>query len=204
MGPRNAALGVSNWGATAMRTAPLGPSVGLPMGPRNAALGVSKWVATAMRTAPLGPSVELPMGPRNAALGGGNACGGGRREEGEERREGGTRGSSLQNEHPTPQDGWEISFSKKNKISTTNWGRDGRRNEQQQQSVWEHMISQATLTFVRFSLSLVPAREVYEPTPFWGVSFHASSWEKHSALHAVCAPRRHGRQANEPAGNAPT
>eukprot|EP00959_Pyramimonas_sp_CCMP1952_P170193 3555531-Pyramimonas_sp.AAC.1 len=27
-----------------------------------------------MRTAPLGPSVELPMGPRNAALGGGTAC----------------------------------------------------------------------------------------------------------------------------------
>ena len=73
-----------------------------------------------------------------------------------------------------------------------------------QQPSCEHVISQATLTFVRFSLPLVPAREVYEPTPFWGVSFHASSWERHSALHAVCAPRRHGRQANEPAGNEPT
>ena len=28
-----------------------------------------------MRTAPLGPSVELPLGPRNAVLGGGDACG---------------------------------------------------------------------------------------------------------------------------------
>eukprot|EP00959_Pyramimonas_sp_CCMP1952_P277824 5807199-Pyramimonas_sp.AAC.1 len=27
-----------------------------------------------MRTAPLGPSVELPMEPRNAALGGRTAC----------------------------------------------------------------------------------------------------------------------------------
>eukprot|EP00959_Pyramimonas_sp_CCMP1952_P052340 1094203-Pyramimonas_sp.AAC.1 len=74
------------------------------------------------------------MGPRNAALGGGYACGlchwgfrwsslrgketcegcaetgdgdddAGGTEEG--RRKEGTRGPALQNEDPTPQDGWE-------------------------------------------------------------------------------------------------
>eukprot|EP00959_Pyramimonas_sp_CCMP1952_P191539 4005020-Pyramimonas_sp.AAC.1 len=53
------------------------------------------------------------MGPRSAVLSGGThvdgGTGDGRKEgeEEEERRGGGTRGPSVQNEDPTPQDGWE-------------------------------------------------------------------------------------------------
>eukprot|EP00959_Pyramimonas_sp_CCMP1952_P220041 4600571-Pyramimonas_sp.AAC.1 len=59
-----------------------------------------------MRAVALWPSVELPMGPRSAIFGGWNARR--REEEGGGGRKGGTRGPSLQNEDPTPQDGWEL------------------------------------------------------------------------------------------------
>eukprot|EP00959_Pyramimonas_sp_CCMP1952_P307375 6433553-Pyramimonas_sp.AAC.1 len=49
------------------------------------------------------------MGLRNAALGGGTACG--HPKEGEGGKEGGTRGLSLQNEDPTPQNGCSVMAS---------------------------------------------------------------------------------------------
>eukprot|EP00959_Pyramimonas_sp_CCMP1952_P251964 5264669-Pyramimonas_sp.AAC.1 len=38
---------------------------GAPHGATKPVRGVPKWPEAAMRTAPLGPSVELPMGPRS-------------------------------------------------------------------------------------------------------------------------------------------
>ena len=62
-----------------------------------------------MRAPPLGPSVEFLLGPRTVRGVYLNGEEGGGREEGEVRRGGEEeRGApSLQNEDPTPQDGWE-------------------------------------------------------------------------------------------------
>eukprot|EP00959_Pyramimonas_sp_CCMP1952_P470243 9496305-Pyramimonas_sp.AAC.1 len=108
---------------------------GAPYGATKRMRGVPKWCGAAMRAAPLGPSVELPMCPRSVCgatkrvmgitkWGGAEIGddddddrdddddndddGDGQREDGEDERRGEEdRGAtSLQTDDPTPQDGW--------------------------------------------------------------------------------------------------